>query len=103
MSVVLGRELAPGEMVCHKDDDKRNNWPENLYLGDARSNAADSVRNGRRPMGERYPAAKLSDEQVRQVRLALYRGYRGRELARAYGVHKSTISRIKHGVRRRAC
>ena len=24
-------------------------------------------------------------------------------LARAYGVHKSTISRIKHGVRRRAC
>ena len=103
MSVLLGRELAPGEMVCHRDDDKSNNWPWNLYLGDARSNAADAVRNGRRPAGERHPAAKLSDESVRQVRLALYRGDRGRDLARAYGVHKSTISRIKHGVRRRAC
>jgi hypothetical protein len=103
MSVVLGRELAPGEMVCHRDDDKRNNWPENLYLGDARSNAADAVRNGRRPRGDRHPQAKLSDRQVREVRLALARGDRGRELAWAFGVHKSTVSRIKHGVRRRAC
>jgi len=59
MSVVLDRELAPGEMVCHKDDDKRNNWPENLYLGDARSNAADSVRNGRRPTGGAAPRCEV--------------------------------------------
>ena len=102
MSVVLGRQLAPGEMVCHRDDDKRNNFPSNLYIGDARSNAADGVRNGRRRTGDRHPAAKLSDEQVRQVRLALARDARGRDLALAYGVHKSTISRIKHGVRRKA-
>jgi hypothetical protein len=103
MSVLLGRELAPGEMVSHRDDDKRNNWPDNLYLGDARSNAADSVRNGRRSRGERHPSSKLSDEQVREVRLALSRDAKGRDLATAYGVHKSTISRIKRGVRRRAC
>lgn len=100
MSVVLGRELAPGEMVCHRDDDKADNWPENLYLGDAKSNAADAVRNGRRPRGEGHPAAKLSDEQVWAIRRALARGERGRDLARAHGVHKSTISRIKHRVRR---
>src|SRR4051812_19720575 len=103
MSVVLGRELAPGEMVCHRDDDKRNNWPGNLYLGDARSNAADAVRNGRRPTGERHPLAKLSDDQVREVRMALARDVLGRDLALKFGVHKSTISRIKYGVRRRAC
>lgn len=38
--------------------------------------------------------------QVRFIRRALARGGRVRDLARAYGVHKSMISRIKHGVRR---
>jgi hypothetical protein len=40
---------------------------------------------------------------VRRVRLALARGERGIDLARALGVHKTTISRIKYGVWRRAC
>jgi hypothetical protein len=61
-NAMLGRELAPAEMVCHRDDDRNNNWRGNLYLDDARSNAADSVCNGRRPTGERHPAAKLSNE-----------------------------------------
>jgi hypothetical protein len=46
MSVVLGRQLGRDEFVCHRDDDPRNNWPDNLYLGDHSSNAADSLRNG---------------------------------------------------------
>ena len=103
MSVVLGRQLGRDEFVCHRDDDRRNNWPDNLYLGDHSSNAADSLRNGGRVRGEQHPFAKLSDEQVREIRRALVRGERARDLARAYGVHKSTISRIKHGVRRRSC
>jgi hypothetical protein len=98
MSVALGRELAPGEFVCHRDDDKRHNWPDNLHLGDRKSNAADSLRNGRHPTGDRHPIAKLSDEEVRQVRLA--RGERGSDLARIYGVHRSLISRIRTGTRR---
>ena len=102
VSVLLGRELSNSELVYHRDDDRRNNWPANLYLGDRRSNAADALRNGRHATGSRHPRAKLSDEQVSQVRRALGRGERGRDLARAYGVHRSTISRIKHGVRRRA-
>ena len=103
MSVVLGRQLGRDEFVCHRDDDRRNNWPQNLYIGDYHSNAADSLRNGGRVRGEQHPSAKLSDEQVREIRRALARGERGSDLARAWGVHRSTISRIKHGVRRRSC
>ena len=103
MSVILGRKLSRDEFVCHRDDDPRNNWPDNLYLGDHSSNAADSLRNGGRVRGEQHPFAKLSDEQVREIRRALARGERGSDLARACEVHKSTISRIKHGVRRRSC
>ena len=43
------------------------------------------------------------DTQVREIRLALARGERGGDLAIDYGVHRSTISRIKHGVRRQSC
>jgi hypothetical protein len=103
MSVVLGRQLGRDEFVCHCDDNRRNNWPQNLYIGDHSSNAADSLRNGGRVRGEQHPFAKLSDEQVREIRLALSRGERVGDLARVYGMHKSTVSRIKHGVRRQLC
>ena len=36
--------------------------------GDQHSNAADSLRNGRHVRGEQHPSAKLSDEQVREIR-----------------------------------
>ena len=103
MSVVLGRQLGRDEFVCHRDDDRRNNWPQNLYVGDYHSNATDSLRNGRHARGDSHPCTKLLDAQVREIRLALSRGERVGDLAKTYGVHKSTISRIKHGVRRQSC
>ena len=103
MTLVLGRQLGRDEFVCHRDDDPGNNWPDNLYLGDHASNAADSLRNGGRVRGDRHPCMKIKDAQVREIRSALSRGGRVGDLARAYGVHKSTVSRIKHGVRRRWC
>jgi hypothetical protein len=75
----------------------------NLYLGDHTSNAADSLRNGGRLRGDNHPFTKIREAQVREVRLALSRGERVGDLARAHHVHKSTISRIKHGVRRQSC
>ena len=103
MSVILGRQLSRDEFVCHRDDDPGNNWPENLYLGDHASNVADSLRNGRRVRGDSHPFTKILDAQVREIRLALTRGERGVDVARVNGVHRSLISRIKHGVRRRWC
>ena len=103
MSVILGRPLDREEFVCHRDDDKSNNRPENLYLGDHASNTADSLRNGGRLRGDRHSFTKIRDAQVREIRLALSRGERGVDLARFHGVHRSTISRICHGVRRGSC
>ena len=53
--------------------------------------------------GDSHPCTRILDAQVREIRLALSRGKRARDLASVYGVHKSTISRIKHGVRRQSC
>ena len=103
MSVVLGRQLGRDEFICHCEYDPRNNWPDNLYLGDRQSNAADSLRNGRCVRGDSHSFTKILDAQVREIRRALARGERGSDLARACEVHRSTISRIKHGVRRQSC
>jgi hypothetical protein len=103
MTVILGRQLGRDEFVCHRDDDPRNNWEHNLYVGDHSSNVADSLRNGRRVRGDSHPRTKILDAQVREIRLALSRGERGVDLARVHGVHRSTISRIKHRVRRKSC
>lgn len=40
--------LEVGEgLVCHRNDDKQDNHVENLYLGTAKQNHADMLRNGR--------------------------------------------------------
>ena len=103
MAVVLGRQLGQDEFVCHHDDDPGNNWLDNLYLGDHASNVADSLRNGGRVRGDSHPCTKIWDAQVREIHSALSRGERVGDLAKTYGVHNSTISRIKHGVRRQSC
>ena len=59
-----------------------NNWPENLYLGDHASNAADSCGTGD-GCGEITTHLRRSvDAQVREIRLALSRGERVGDLAR---------------------
>ena len=103
LSVVLGRQLGRDEFVCHSNDDKTDNRPQNLYVGDSLTNAADIGWNGGRLRGDRHPCTKIRDAQVRAIRVALARGERGVELALFYGVHRSTISRIRYGVRRGSC
>jgi hypothetical protein len=58
-------------MVCHRDGDILNNSIENLYWGDSMTNAADTIRHGRQPRGERCGVAKLNNDKVRLIR-ALY-------------------------------
>ena len=66
-------------------------------------NGTKLVRNGGRVRGDSHPCTKILDAQVREIRSALSRGERVGDLARVYGVHKSTVSRIKHGERRQSC
>jgi len=47
--------------------------------------------------GEKAPAAKLTEAQVRQIKIALARGASGVSLARQYGVSAQIVSDIKRG------
>ena len=86
-----------GECVLHKCDNPGCVNPAHLFLGTNLDNVSDMISKGRKVIlkGSQL-STKLSDDQVRNIRSN--RGISSqRELAREYGVSKSTINSIQMG------
>lgn len=83
----------PGQDVCHGPEGKLINTPENLSYGTRKQNLADRDRDGTSQKGERGPTAKLSAEQVKEIR-SLRRTHTLKMLAEIYGVGLTNISAI---------
>lgn len=88
-------------MDCaHLDGDPHNNAASNLKWVTKRENEFHKIAHGTSIRGERCHNAKLTEDEVRDIRYLLSddppRGM-GSELARKYGVNKCTISAIKKG------
>jgi hypothetical protein len=99
--LVIG-EIPWGLDVCHSCDNPPCVNPAHLWVGTKKDNALDMVRKGRawKPTwaGEGAPGAKLTWEQVREIRaLAKTTGLTRRELGALYGVAGNTVSMIVHG------
>lgn len=90
---VLARgEIPAGIWVLHRCDNRRCVNPNHLFLGTAKDNSSDMVKKGRSAYGERHGYSKLTEKAVRQIR----RDKRGAsEIARAHGVSRSLIFKIK--------
>ena len=67
--------------------------PDHLFLGTHKDNMDDRQKKGRTnaPRGEQQHLAKLTIEIVLEIRIS---GLAASELARKYGVSKSTIGRV---------
>jgi hypothetical protein len=89
--------------VAHWDGVTTNNCATNIRWATRAENIADQRRhgtlNGSGGRGECHPRSKLSDRDVHEIR-RLYSGRRGQltELAKSYGVNRSTIKRAAVGV-----
>jgi len=100
--LILGTFVGPcppGLECCHENDIKDDNRLENLRWGTRSSNGKDRVRNGGWPgpyaQGEQHGCAKLIEADVRQIVIAYENGDMNQpQLARQYGVHKTTIQHI---------
>jgi len=85
-------------IVMHYCDNRACCNPAHLHLGTRKENRLDTIRKGRAkaPRGANSPAAKFTDEQVREIRAKYSKekriGYR--TLAKEYGVSATTILRI---------
>ena len=95
-------DISPGQTINHRNGLKDDNNPGNLECQSMSDNMSHAHRSGLRDQsGERNPAAKLTDNQVAQIRLAyLHGGYTMKQLAARFGVNFRHISRLVRGQRR---
>ena len=93
-------EIPDGLVVCHKCDNPPCVNPRHLFLGTIFDNNADRQKKGRsaRNLGRKNGRAKLSQEQVVEIRESRRQGVSGAELGRIYGVSKETIYHICSGM-----
>jgi hypothetical protein len=99
----LVKGLIPkGMEIRHSCDRPRCINPAHLLVGTHAENMADMSKRGRartRPLrGENAPWAILTEAGIREIRIALESGETHRSLGIAYGVHRSTITRLARGL-----
>src|SRR6267142_336332 len=93
-SWVINNAQMPLELnVLHKCDVRLCVNPKHLWLGTNRDNALDMSAKGRAPT----PLAKLTEQQVREIRARRKNGEKGVDLAREYGLCPRQIARINTG------
>lgn len=93
--------IPDGVDICHHCDIPPCVRPDHLFQGTARDNAVDKQTKGRArggsPRGERHHQAKLTDDQVINIRAAYATGNTSlNKLAMQYDVSKRTILNIVH-------
>lgn len=95
-------DIPPGMTINHVNGLKDDNRPENLVLSSCREQIRHAHRSGLLDQhGQNNPAAKLTNNQVAQIRNAYAGGgHTMKELAMRFGVTFQTISKIVRGKRR---
>ena len=90
--LLSGQTIPEGLLIRHKCRNRHCVNPEHLETGTLAENSADMIRDGTSTRGIKNPSAKLTEEQVRQIRARATENQR--ELAKEFGVIPQTISRI---------
>ena len=85
-----GPPPAGKPLVLHKDGDRRNNRPSNLYWGDQK----DNMRDARKHHQHKH---KLTLRQVERVRHLRANGIPGRTLAKKFKISEQYVSDIHNG------
>lgn len=100
--------IPPNALICHHCDVKQCVRPDHLYLGTKRTNAADAQERGQMSTGKRHPVprgmahwkAKLTDEQVADIRRLRADGQTLHVIGQTFGISEAHVSRIAKGLSR---
>jgi HNH endonuclease len=90
-------EIPEGMQVLHKCDTRPCVNPDHLFLGTNNDNVQDKIRKGREntPWGEQVNTAKLTAEQVKEIRdLYAAGGITQQVIADRYGINQRAVSAI---------
>lgn len=87
--------VIPDELqVCHKCDVKNCVNPSHLFLGTSQDNQDDKVFKNRQAKGSHNGRAKLTEEDVIEIRRLGAKGERHVDIAKLFGVTQSVTSNI---------
>jgi len=115
MEKKLGRKLKPGEVVHHKDENKRNNDPNNLELKTESThgkyhynkqsdqwkfNFKNSNPTGiglKHFKGSKHPNSKLTEDRIVILKTKLNENNTRTSLAKEFGIDRKTVRDIRDG------
>jgi HNH endonuclease len=87
-------DVPEGMEVCHTCDIRDCVNPRHLFLGTSQDNNQDKVNKRRHRFGATHPMVKLTEDQVREIRVRS--GLTLKELSKIYNVGESAISEIRN-------
>jgi hypothetical protein len=93
-------EIPAGMLICHRCDHRSCVRPDHLFVGTSRDNVMDAVGKGRMSVygpGMTHHNAKLTDEQVLEIRRLYKAGVQIKVLSLQYGIRPSNGHSIVHG------
>ena len=91
--------IPKGMNVCHSCDNVYCVNPAHLFLGTQKQNLQDMASKGRSTRGQRNPMAKLTEEEVKDIKYFLSIGINDSDIAKQYEVTRGAINLIKQGKR----
>lgn len=99
VAYVLAHGTIPENMqVCHSCDNPPCCNPKHLFLGTNKDNNNDKVRKMRHGIGEKNGRAKLTEEEVLEIREKYKtKKYFHKDLAKDYNVSIAVIARVTRG------
>lgn len=92
--------IPEGMLICHRCDNPRCINPAHLFIGKDADNTHDMISKGRNKYigkkGQSHHSAKLTDNQVKEIRSRFAEGEKQVTLAQRYNVAHGLISAIVH-------
>lgn len=88
--------VTAGLFVCHRCDNPPCCNPRHLFAGTPNDNIQDAIQKGRHAKGERLPQAKLTEADVRVIRLLSAQGFTLTNIADRFGITNGAVSMIKN-------
>lgn len=93
LSYILHKGSIPEKrFIIHSCDNKKCINPDHLSIGTPAENSSDMVSKKRQAFGERVGTAKLTEEQVKEIRIS---NLSSRKLSKLYNISKTNILDIK--------
>lgn len=94
---LLHGNIPEGLEVCHHCDNRACFEITHLFLGTRLENQRDAVKKDRHARGTRCGHAKLTDQDILDIRAAIAAGETNLSISKRYPVNDASISNIRSG------